>query len=179
MTTSVATTALTPGATTTIGYLKGGDYTALNNTSTFAGTAVGPNYLVARWTYAGDVNLDGVVNLRDFRLMDAGYLSGFDATTNHIASWLNGDVNHDGKVDFNDYALAVAAVNGTSLGAEMYTLYADELGAPFTTAYAADIASATTPLPADPSTNSVPEPATLTLLALAAVTLLKRRPARS
>ncbi len=114
LTTTVTSTALTPGATTTLGYLRGADYNTINGSNTFGGVAVNPDNVVVRWIYAGDIDLDGVVDLRDFRLMDAGYLSGFNGTT-RIAAWENGDVDHNGVVNANDFAQAVAALAGTPL----------------------------------------------------------------
>ena len=167
------------GRATTVGYLKGSDYITLSDSSIFGGATVNSNDVVARWTYAGDINLDGHVDLRDFRLMDAGYLQGFDGSSGHIAAWLNGDVTGatsgsppDGIVDSNDFAAAVAAIGGTTLGDQMFSLYSSELGAGFEQAYKADIAYAGIQ-------DTVPEPGSLTLLGLGAGGLLATKRRRS
>ena len=156
LTTSI-TTAPTSGLATTVGYLAGSDYITLHGSSAFGGTVTTKD-IVARWTYAGDINLDGTIDIRDFRLMDAGYVGGYDDVA-RIAAWKNGDVNHDGLVNAADFALAVANIHGTTLGDQMYAQYANEFGAPFIQSFDA----------------AVPEPATLLLLALGAATLLPRR----
>ncbi len=138
LTTTVLTAPATPGATTGLGYLTGSSYTALTGLTTFGTATVNPNDIVVRWTYAGDINLDGVVDINDFRLMDAGYLMGFSGLSGHVAEWINGDVTGstpgsppDGIVDYHDFAAAAAALGGTSLGEEMSGLYAEEFGTRF------------------------------------------------
>ncbi len=67
----------------------------------------------------GDANLDGVVDLRDYLIMDANYLSGFDGTPGHFATWQDGDFNGDGIVNAADYALidqAFGAEHSASVG---------------------------------------------------------------
>src|SRR5262249_8112651 len=62
------------------------------------GTIVENTAILVRYTYAGDVNLDGVVNSTDFAM-----LAGNFNTTNSF--WTDGDVNFDGRVNALDFNL--------------------------------------------------------------------------
>jgi hypothetical protein len=50
------------------------------------------------YTYGGDSNLDGKINILDYVRIDAGLSSG-------LAGWSNGDFNYDGKINIQDYAI--------------------------------------------------------------------------
>jgi hypothetical protein len=63
--------------------------------------------VIAKATWDGDLNLDGVVNLNDYFRMDSGYLAGAKGYT-------NGDINYDGAINLNDYFLMDAAYLGQS-----------------------------------------------------------------
>ena len=129
-------------------------------TQLFDGLPADADSLLVKFTYAGDANLDGVVDLDDYRLMDAGYLAGFDGVTK-VATWTTGNFNYDGIVDYKDYALADAALlnQGSPLADEMITLHTAEFGSAFTNAFNA----------------AVPEPASLTILAAGAAGLISTR----
>ena len=82
------------------------------------------------YTYAGDASFDGLVDLRDYLLMDATYLQGYDGVTK-VATWADGDFNYDGIVDYRDYmALADAALDnqGSPLADQMIALHTVEFG---------------------------------------------------
>ena len=66
--------------------------------TTFDGQPVAASDVLARPTYYGDTNLDGVVNAADYARIDAGFVG-------HLTGWVNGDFNYDGVVDGSDYAL--------------------------------------------------------------------------
>ena len=72
--------------------------------ATFDGQPVGPGDVIARYTYYGDANLDGRVDLADYTRLDAGFLA-------KRTGWQNGDFNYDGAVDASDYTLADNAFN--------------------------------------------------------------------
>ena len=150
--------------TTMLALMDGGDYLSRNGgTATFLGQPVTSTDLLVRYTYAGDINFDGVVDLHDFRLMDAGYLAGYDGAA-CVACWRDGDFSGDGIVDVSDFGLAVANISGTALGDEMHALYANEFGATFAQTFDA----------------AVPEPGSLSGLLVGAVSaLILRRRRRS
>ncbi len=114
----------------------------------FEGQSVGDNAILLKFTYAGDVDLDGDVDARD--------LGRFSLSWQHDGTWINGDLNYDGFVDIGDLYLLASTwqlgVNnplpGSSLGSALASF-----GLPPT----------------------VPEPGALSLLGLCGATLLSRR----
>jgi hypothetical protein len=68
--------------------------TALWNGETIDATSV-----IVKYTYAGDVNLDGMVDASDYGAIDNGYQ--FPGSTDYF----NGDFNLDGVIDASDYGL--------------------------------------------------------------------------
>ncbi len=81
----------------------GADGTTPLDTS-FDGQAVSASDVLVKYTYYGDLNLDGVVNAADYLRIDAGYVL-------KRAGWANGDLNGDGVVDGSDYTLMDNAFN--------------------------------------------------------------------
>jgi fibronectin-binding autotransporter adhesin len=86
-------TSLTAG--TTIGY-------ALNSAlsvpfTIFDGQSVDSSAILVKYTWFGDLNLDGIVNSSDLTAMAPA------GTTN--ATWTQGDFNYDGVVNADDFAL--------------------------------------------------------------------------
>jgi hypothetical protein len=78
---------------------------------TFDGQVVGSNDLLIKYTYNGDMNLDGVVNNQDVAIIAGFYDNG--ATTNNY--WAFGDLNGDGKVDNTDVTILAGFYgNGTA-----------------------------------------------------------------
>ncbi|HEY7087900.1 MAG TPA: autotransporter-associated beta strand repeat-containing protein, partial [Tepidisphaeraceae bacterium] len=132
----------THSTNTTLGYA---DNAALG-LSSFAGVAVDTTSLLIDYTFVGDTNLDGVVDVND--------LANLASHWQRSADWTGGDLNYDGFVDATD--LGMLALNwqagsgggGASLGAALSLL-----GLP--------------PV-------SVPEPANATLLALTVLRLRRR-----
>jgi autotransporter-associated beta strand protein len=64
---------------------------------TFGGVTVASGDLLVMYTYAGDANLDGLVDAGDYGLIDNYYQ--FPGTTGYF----NGDFNYDGIIDATDY----------------------------------------------------------------------------
>jgi autotransporter-associated beta strand protein len=107
------------------------------------------NDLLIKYTYYGDANLDGKVDASDYSRIDSGYLT-------HLTGWYNGDFNYDGVINGSDYTLIDNAFN--TQGAALTAQVADA-----------------TPTDQISSVSAVPEPATVGLLSVAAMTTLRRR----
>jgi MYXO-CTERM domain-containing protein len=125
--------------------------------STFDGQAVTSTDVLVKYTYAGDANLDGVVNGSDYTLIDNGL-------NNSLTGWRNGDFNYDGVVNGDDYTLIDNAFNiqGASLAAE-----ASEMVASNTSQIASSSVSG--------GTAELPEPASLGVLAVGLLARRRRR----
>jgi hypothetical protein len=75
--------------------------------TSFDGQTVAGTDVLVKYTYYGDVNLDGVVNAADYINVDVGFAE-------KLTGWANGDVNYDGVVDGSDYTLIDNAFNQQS-----------------------------------------------------------------
>jgi hypothetical protein len=129
-------------------------------TLAWLGVASNSGAVIARHTKSGDANLDGVVNFNDLVVLAQNYNT---ATPNQ--PWSGGDFTYDGQVTFADL-VALAQNYNTSL--------------PGTPIPGTPIPGASTDFPADLANAfaTVPEPAILPGLTLAAATLARRRPRR-
>ena len=68
--------------------------------STFDGQSVGPTDVLAMYTYAGDANLDGVINADDYFQIDSHY-----SQPSSALNYFKGDFNYDGVINGDDYFL--------------------------------------------------------------------------
>jgi hypothetical protein len=73
--------------------------------TTFDGQSVGINDVLVKYTWNGDVNLDGAVDAADYFLIDSGFIT-------QEGQYRNGDLNLDGAVDAADYFLVDSAFIG-------------------------------------------------------------------
>jgi hypothetical protein len=126
----------------------------------FDGLTTDSNSILVKFTYIGDATLDGIVNIDDYLQIDDAYRTGKPAT------WVNGDFNYDGTINGLDYAYIDAsyAAQGGPLAEEMIALHTAEFGIAYTTEFDA----LTGP-------QAVPEPGSLTVLAIGVCGLLLRR----
>jgi autotransporter-associated beta strand protein len=140
--------------TTTIAVSDGASILFLGATETgmFAGQSVTGATTIAVYTYAGDVNFDGLVDASDYGIID-NYFQ-FPGTTGYA----NGDFNYDGVIDAGDYGI----IDNT------FQLQGAPI--PMTGGVAGASLSGVT---------AVPEPASLSVIGLAAAVLMGRRQRRS
>jgi PEP-CTERM motif len=154
--------------------------------TSFDGQTVGTTDVLVKYTYMGDANLDGVINMDDYALIDNGF-------NNHLTGWRNGDFNYDGTIDSNDYIL-IDNSDAFQMGslaiieqmphwkipgyAALYLpIYESHFGDLSTAAYDAALAAGTPAGDAMPAGlfATVPEPASMGLLAIVGGSLLVRR----
>jgi len=64
--------------------------------SIFGGQNVGATDTLVMYTYAGDANLDGVINGDDYFQIDSAF-------PQQAHGWINGDFNYDGVINGDDY----------------------------------------------------------------------------
>lgn len=71
--------------------------------SNFYGKPATDNSILTRYTFAGDLNLDGVVNADDMNLAVQGFFFQDDSTFGPmIKNWGGGDINYDGVINADD-----------------------------------------------------------------------------
>jgi hypothetical protein len=128
--------------------------------TTFSGVALtGPEILV-KYTYYGDADLTGVVDLDDFGLFLTGYQNGSLPRT-----WIYGDFDYTGVIDLDDFGLFLYGYQnqGGPLSALSEAVSeASGISSGDRAAMQAAIAA-------------VPEPAALATLALGSLLLIRRR----
>ena len=152
----ITSTAAQGNAYHALAVLAGGSYLAYTNNALFNGQTVQATDTLVKYTWVGDANLDGKITAEDYLLLDRGYVRG-------ESGWAMGDFNYDGVIDYLDYAaIDNAALNGgadTTLAQAMFAANSVRFGDAYIAAF----------------TAAVPEPASLTLLAVGALALLRRR----
>lgn len=94
-----STAAANPGGTTTLGVIRNirSDLSPLY--ATFTGVPVNANSILVKYTYVGDADLNGFVDIDDYFRIDSGYAIA-------LAGYGNGDFNYDsGAPDADDFFL--------------------------------------------------------------------------
>jgi hypothetical protein len=79
---------------------------------TFGGLNLQSGDVLVMFTYGGDANLDGKINIDDYGLIDAHV-----GQSGSAFGWHNGDFNYDGKINIDDYGIIDA-----NIGAQTGTL---------------------------------------------------------
>jgi fibronectin-binding autotransporter adhesin len=96
---------------TSIGIAKGFEVksSTIFITGLWAGQTITGTDTLVMYTYGGDANLDGKLNIDDYVKIDTGIAS-------NLTGWANGDFNYDGKVNIDDYTTAIDANIGNQSG---------------------------------------------------------------
>jgi len=128
------------------------------------GIATSGDHVTIRPTRLGDLNLDGAVTISDF----IDLASNFNAVGK---TWQEGDLNYDGSVTISDFIDLASNFNATYAGAGS-AVSADDVQT---------LASFASSIGVDPSIigSAVPEPGTMSLLAVGAIGLMGRRRRRN
>jgi hypothetical protein len=82
---------------------------AATATALWGGQVVWGTDVLVMYTYGGDANLDGKINVDDYIRIDSGIAAG-------LTGWSNGDFNYDGKVSIDDYITIIDANIGNQNG---------------------------------------------------------------
>jgi len=155
----VASAKGTTKGTYSIGYIDGNTDGAVATNN-----GVGANQFFISPELVADGNLDGKVDFNDLLILAQN-------TGSVTADWVHGDFNFDSKVDFNDLLLLAQNLNQTNGTVNL----SGELPASFE----AEWALAQAEVRAAGGAESVPEPATTSLIAVGAAGLLARRRRRA
>jgi hypothetical protein len=120
---------------------------AITGLGVFSGQSVDPTSILVKFTYAGDANLDGQVDIADLGSLATNWQQG--------GVWTDGDFNYDGLVNVAD--LGMLATNWQA-----------GISNPLAPSFADALSQVGLP-------TSVPEPCTLTLLAIVLARFTSRR----
>jgi hypothetical protein len=80
------------------GMIRSGLITSATGPLTTLGIGEVAGDVLVKYTYAGDANLDGKLDIDDYTRIDVG----IDA---RLTGWSNGDFNYDGKINIDDYVI--------------------------------------------------------------------------
>jgi hypothetical protein len=69
-------------------------------TGTWMSQSVNGSDVLVMYTYGGDANLDGKINIDDYGRIDASV-----GQSGSVFGWYNGDFNYDGKINIDDYGI--------------------------------------------------------------------------
>ena len=77
-----------------------------SQTGTFSGEIVDSTAVLVKFTWGGDANLDGKINIDDY-----GRIDGNVAQSGIVFGWFSGDFNYDGKINIDDYGIIDGNIN--------------------------------------------------------------------
>ena len=72
-----------------------------NTDPLFFGQSVDQTTVLVKFTWAGDLNLDGFIDFQDLSVFNTNYDNG--ASSGRY--WFEGDINYDGFIDFQDLSV--------------------------------------------------------------------------
>ena len=92
--------AIAPASFTTLAVAEASDVFGLGGADTvlFDGQTVDASTVIVKYTYAGDANMDGMINGDDYFQIDSAFPQG-------LHGYFNGDFNFDGVINGDDYFL--------------------------------------------------------------------------
>src|SRR5205814_9002626 len=104
-----------PSGFTALGVASGSEVKgiAAGATAIWAGQSVTGSQTLVMYTYGGDANLDGKINVDDYGHIDSSVV------LPNVSGWFNGDFNFDVKINVDDYGIIDASVS--FLGAAVAT----------------------------------------------------------
>src|SRR5213075_1914282 len=70
----------------------------VSETALWGGQTITGTDTLVMFTYGGDANLDGKINVDDYGRIDLNAPLG-------TSGWFNGDFNYDGKINIDDYGI--------------------------------------------------------------------------
>jgi hypothetical protein len=90
----------TSGSFTSLGIATAAEAKGVSSTTitVWSGQTVTGNDTLVMYTYGGDANLDGKINVDDYGRIDFNVNLG-------VSGWMNGDFNYDGKINVDDYGI--------------------------------------------------------------------------
>jgi hypothetical protein len=132
--------------------------------TSFEGLTVPSTDVLVKYTYDGDALLTGSVTAADYLQIDNAFSYNQANPSTLLTGWYNGDFNYDGVINGDDYTLIDNAFN--SQGSVNFA---------GVSAGPTDMIASDTSQIAGETSSAVPEPATLSVLSLAALGVLGGR----
>jgi hypothetical protein len=96
----IASNMVGAGSYHALGYAEASQALGLSaaQTAVWNGQTVDATSVLVKYTYGGDANLDGRINVDDYTRLDFNVALG-------ASGWYNGDFNYDGKINVDDYTV--------------------------------------------------------------------------
>ena len=140
------------GSLVSLGVVKASDALGIapGATTTWSGHTVSGTDTLVKFTYGGDANLDGRINIDDYGRIDANV-----ASSGSVFGWYSGDFNYDGRINIDDYGIIDGNVSRQ----------ASQLGTPMESDAARSLETL----------SSVPEPGALMAVLMGGLLLRRRR----